>query len=221
MKINIIYTITNETVNMSLVSMYSVLTNNLEHEIEFYLVFDEKFNKQNLSTFDELKNFSNLKNINPVKTESKEILHATSYTDYTGERLYLFLLGKLLPNMDKILYISIVISRYMGDPGTASAGIVDNIKTITTSLCGALGLIAVMLYSSWKLAFIGILVLCIAFIPVVLIRKRIKEASNKNMVIGSKITTNINETYSGNKVMAAYELQDRQNEYFKSQLYLD
>lgn len=111
----------------------------------------------------------------------------------------------------------IVISRYMGDPGTASAGIVDQIKTITTSLCGALGLIAVMIYSSWKLAFVGVVVLCIAFLPVALIRRRIKDASNKNMVIGGKITTNINETYSGNKVMAAYGLQDRQNKYFKDQ----
>lgn len=111
----------------------------------------------------------------------------------------------------------VVISRYMGDPGTASAGIIDNIKTITTSLFGALGLIAVMIYSSWKLAFIGVLVLCVAFIPVILIRNRIKEASNKNMVIGSKITTNINETYSGNKVMAAYKLQDRQDKYFEEQ----
>lgn len=111
----------------------------------------------------------------------------------------------------------IVISRYMGDPGTASAGIVDQIKTITTSLFGALGLIAVMIYSSWKLAFVGVVVLCIAFLPVALIRKRIKDASNKNMVIGGRITTNINETYSGNKVMAAYGLQDRQNEYFKDQ----
>ncbi len=111
----------------------------------------------------------------------------------------------------------IVISRYMGDPKTASAGIVDQIKTITTSLFGALGLIAVMIYSSWKLAFVGVVVLCIAFLPVALIRKRIKDASNKNMVIGGKITTNINETYSGNKVMAAYGLQDRQNNYFKEQ----
>ena len=113
----------------------------------------------------------------------------------------------------------IIISRYMNDPATASAGIVDNIKTITTSLCGALGLIAVMIYSSWNLAFIGVLVLCIAFIPVILIRKRIKETSNKNMVIGGKITTNINETYSGNKVMAAYELQDRQEKFFREQVW--
>ena len=112
----------------------------------------------------------------------------------------------------------IIISRYMNDPQTASAGIVDQLKTITTSLFGALGLIAVMIYSSWKLALIGVWVLCIAFIPVALIRKRIKEASNKHMVIGSNITTNINETYSGNKVMIAYELQGRQNSYFREQV---
>lgn len=113
----------------------------------------------------------------------------------------------------------IVISRYMNDPQTASAGIVDQIKTITTSVFGALGLITVMLYSSWKLAVIGVCVLGIAFIPVALIRKRIKSASNKNMVIGGNITTNINETYNGNKVMAAYELQPRQEQYFRNQIW--
>ncbi len=113
----------------------------------------------------------------------------------------------------------IIISRYMNDPQTASNGIVDQIKTITTAACGAFGLIAVMLYSSWELAIIGVLVLCIAFVPVALIRKRIKATSNKNMVIGGNITTNINETYSGNKVMAAYDLQDRQEQYFRKQIW--
>ena len=111
----------------------------------------------------------------------------------------------------------IIISRYMNDPAAASTGIIEQVKTITTSLFGALGLIAVMLYSSWQLAIIGVVVLCAAFIPIALIRKRIKSASNKNMVIGGNITTNINETYSGNKVMAAYGLQERQNKYFVEQ----
>ena len=111
----------------------------------------------------------------------------------------------------------VIIQRYMSDPQVAATGIVDQIKTITTSVFGALGLIAVMLYSSWRLAFVGVLVLCIAFIPVALIRKRIKNTSNKTMVIGGNLTTSINETYSGNKVIAAYELQDRQEKYFKNQ----
>ena len=72
----------------------------------------------------------------------------------------------------------IIIARYMGDPTAASTGIVDQLKTITTSFFGALGLIFVMLYSSWQLAIIGVVVLCAAFIPIVLIRKRIKTASN-------------------------------------------
>lgn len=113
----------------------------------------------------------------------------------------------------------IVISRYMNDPQTASSGIVEKIKVFTTSLFGAAGLIAVMLYSSWKLAVIGILVLCVAFVPVALIRKRIKSASNQNMVISGNLTTDINETYNGNKVIAAYQLQDRQEKSFNNQIH--
>ena len=39
------------------------------------------------------------------------------------------------------------------------------------------------------------------------------------MVIGGNITTNINETYNGNKVMTAYALQPRQEKYFKDQIW--
>ncbi len=112
----------------------------------------------------------------------------------------------------------IIISRYLTDPTTAATGIVDQLKTITTSLFGALGLIAVMLYSSWNLAIIGVVVLFVAFLPVALIKKKIKSTSNKNMVIDGNITTNINETYSGNKVMTAYALQHRQEKDFKQQI---
>ena len=132
-----------------------------------------------------------------------------------------FDLFKKLINMHPQFYdensSGIIISRYMNDPTQASTGIVDQVKSITTSLFGAIGLIAVMLYSSWVLAIIGVVVLCAAFVPIALIRKKIKSASNRNMVIGGNITTNINETYSGNKVMAAYELQDRQYADFKKQ----
>ena len=113
----------------------------------------------------------------------------------------------------------IILSRYMADPTLAATGIVEQVKAITTSLFGALGLIAVMLYSSWKLAFIGVLVLLIAFIPVALIRKKIKSVSNKNMVIGGNLTTNINETYNGNKVMAVYGLQSQQEWKYKNQIW--
>ncbi len=113
----------------------------------------------------------------------------------------------------------IIISRYLNDPDTASKSLIDKCKNIVTSFVGALGLIGVMLYSSWKLAIVGVVVLCVAFVPVALIRKRVKKASNQQMVVGGNITTNFNETYSGNKVITAYCLQDRQEKLFEKQIH--
>ena len=108
----------------------------------------------------------------------------------------------------------LIISRYLSDPDIASKGVVEQIKTFIISLFGAVSLIVVMLYSSWKLALVGVIVLTVAFLPVLLIRKKIKSASNKNTVISGDITTTMNETYSGNKVITAYNIQNRQENNF-------
>lgn len=108
----------------------------------------------------------------------------------------------------------IVLTRFLSDPETASRGILDNIKAFVTAVCGAVALVVVMLYNSWILALVGVIVLFIAFLPVALIRKRIKSASNKNMKIGGDLTTNFNETYSGNKIMTAYNLNKYQLDKF-------
>ncbi len=142
-------------------------------------------------------------------------------TDWTSQKITngvkIALFNKLV-YMDASFYdensSGVILARYLSDPDTASAGIVNNIKTILSSAFGALSLIAVMLYSSYKLALIGVLVLCIAFVPVAIIRKRVKETSNKNMVLGGNIATNFNETYSGNRVVRAYGLEERQKNIF-------
>lgn len=108
----------------------------------------------------------------------------------------------------------LVINRYLTDPDTASKGVVEQIKTFIISLFGAASLITVMLYSSWKLAVVGVVVLTAAFLPVFLIRKKIKSVSNKNTVITGDIMTTLNETYAGNKVVTSYNLQERQQKNF-------
>ena len=112
----------------------------------------------------------------------------------------------------------IILSRYLNDPQTAADGLIENIKTITTSIFGALGLICVMVYSSWQLALVGVGILCAAFMPVLLIRNLIRETSNKNMVISGNIRTNMNETYSGNKIMNSYMLQKHQTQKFEHEI---
>ncbi len=108
----------------------------------------------------------------------------------------------------------LIINRYLSDPDSASKGVVEQIKTIIISLFGAISLISVMLYSSWELAIVGVIVLTVAFLPVFMIRKKIKSVSNKNTVITGDIMTTMNETYAGNKVVTAYNLQNRQKTLF-------
>ena len=60
--------------------------------------------------------------------------------------------------------------------------------------------------------------MAIAITPVTLIRKRIKKVSNATMVVGGDMTTNFNETFAGNKIMTAYNLQKQQNEKFERQI---
>ncbi len=140
--------------------------------------------------------------------------YLTDWTSYKITNLVKTDLFSRLVYMDTSFYdentSGIIINRYLSDPDTASRGIIDQIKTFIISLFGAASLIAVMLYSSWKLAVVGVIVLGVAFVPVALIRKKIKSVSNKNMVIMGDITTTMNETYSGNKVVTAYNLQNRQ-----------
>ena len=142
-------------------------------------------------------------------------------TNWTGQKVTnsvkIALFDKLV-HMDPKFFdensSGIILTRYLTDPDTASKGILDNLKAFMSAGFGAVALIGVMLYNSWKLAVVGVVVLLVAFLPVALIRKRIKSASNKNMKISGNITTNFNETYAGNKIMTAYNLAQYQEKKF-------
>lgn len=146
-------------------------------------------------------------------------------TSWTGQKvtndvkLGLF---KKLVKMDSKFYdensSGIILTRYLSDPDTASKGILDNFKALMSSGIGAFALIGVMLYNSWELAAVGVIVLCIAFLPAAIIRKRIKAASNQNMKIGGNITTDFNETTAGNKIVSAYNLGDYQYGKFSDEI---
>jgi len=152
--------------------------------------------------------------------------YANNYlTDWTGMKISNALksdlfkkLTSLNPKFYDINSSGIVLGRFLGDPDTASRSIIDNVKTFITTFFGVVGLVAVLLYMAWKLAIIGVLVLGLSMLPVAFIRNKVKSVSNAGMVVGGGMTTNFNETFSGNKIIAAYNLQGQQNNLFDSQI---
>ena len=146
-------------------------------------------------------------------------------TDWTGNKISNSLkveLFRKLTSLDPKFYdinsSGLVLTRFLTDPDTASKNIINTIKTFIMTSFGIVGLVAVLLYNSWKLAIIGVGIMAIAITPVTLIRKKIKKVSNATMVVGGDMTTNFNETFTGNKIMTAYNLQKLQNQKFETQI---
>lgn len=152
--------------------------------------------------------------------------YANNYlTDWTGWKISNNLksdLFKKLTSLDPKFYdlnsSGIILSRFLGDPDTASRSIIDNVKVFITAIFGIVGLVAVLICTAWKLAIIGVTVLGFAMLPVAFIRKRIKAVSNETMVVGGGMNTNFNETFSGNKIISAYNLQQDRNNLFDYQI---
>lgn len=152
--------------------------------------------------------------------------YANNYlTDWTGWKISNCLksdLFKKLTSLDPKFYdvnsSGIVLTRFLGDPDAASRSIIENVKIFITAIFGILGLVAVLIWTAWKLAIIGVTVLGLAMLPVALIRKKIKSVSNASMVVGGGMNTNFNETFSGNKIITAYNLQHDRNNLFNEQI---
>lgn len=149
----------------------------------------------------------------------------TYLTDWTGMKISNSLkadLFKKLTSLNSKFYdinsSGLVLARFLSDPEAASRSIIENVKTFVSTIFGIVGLVCVLLYTAWKLAFIGVAVLGFAMLPVALIRKKIKAVSNSSMVVSGGMTTNFNETFAGNKIIAAYNLQKQQNNIFDEQI---
>lgn len=146
-------------------------------------------------------------------------------TDWTGNKISNSLkkdLFKKLTGLDPQFYdvnsSGMVLTRFLSDPDTASRSIIESLKSFIATFFGLVGLVAVLLYNSWQLAIIGVTIMSIAITPVALVRKKIKKVSNAGMVVGGNMTTNFNETFAGNKIMTAYNLQENQNNKFAGQI---
>lgn len=99
---NIVYTPTNDTYIFTLVSICSILLNNLNSDINFYLVIDDTFNK--LEYFESIKKYKNCKNINVINVDKRKYRNLYSKFYFTT-RLYAFEFANLIKE-DKVLYLS-------------------------------------------------------------------------------------------------------------------
>jgi len=112
----------------------------------------------------------------------------------------------------------VIIQRFSGDTNTACSGLLDNLKLFVSRFFSSISLICVLIYNSWQLSIIAITVLLCALLPLSSVRRRIKYVITKSVEESSKISTNYNETFGGNKTIASYNMQEYMYQKFSGTL---
>lgn len=102
-----------------------------------------------------------------------------------------------------------VLQRFTTDADTACTGLLDNLKLFVSRFFSSVSLIAVLIYNSWQLAIIAVIVLLCALLPLSQVRRRIKGIIKNTIEESSTIITHYNESYAGSKTIASYNLQDK------------
>lgn len=103
----------------------------------------------------------------------------------------------------------IVIQRFATDVDTACAGLLNSVRTFASRIFSSLSLVCVLIYNSWQLSIIAILVLGGALMPLAYVRKLIKKLVQETVKENASVLTAYNETYAGSKTIASYNLQQR------------
>ena len=99
-----------------------------------------------------------------------------------------------------------VLFRFNTDAEMACSGLLNNLKLFTLRFFSSISLIAVLIYNSWQLAIIAIVVLFGALMPLASLRKRLKKIVSKDANVLATLLFRYNEAYSGNRIISAYNL---------------
>lgn len=158
-------------------------------------------------------------------TQSVLNFYSTYYNAWVGQKITNDVKRDMFNNLlnrDSKFFDNIssgdVVFNFNSSVEMASSGLVSNLKVLITRIISSLSLSGVLLMHSWRLSIIAIGVLTLAFIPVAKLRKKIRSSTKIMFASLGSLVTSFNEAFHGNKVIASYNLQQKQAGKFDKEL---
>lgn len=108
--------------------------------------------------------------------------------------------------------------RFNADVDSACLGLLNNFKSFTKSFFNSVGYVSILLFVSWKLAIVAIVVLGLAVVPLKGVKNRIRDLTQSMVKSGSSIVSAYVETANGNRVVSSYNLYRYQLDKFTQKL---
>ena len=103
------------------------------------------------------------------------------------------------------------VSRFTNDVNLVAAGLLRTMNNLFRDLLTLVLLIAAMFYYNWQLSMVILLVYPLAILPVIKISKKIRGTSHEAQTQMGHITSLLNESLSGTRMVRTYNLEDYEN----------
>ena len=110
----------------------------------------------------------------------------------------------------------VLMSRVVNEVGQMQDGVANVVTGLLRDGVTAVGLLGVIFYRNWQLALISFLVIPITAVPAGKIGRRIKNLSKQSLGRLGEITSILQETFSGIKVIKAFGLGTSKVETFRT-----
>ncbi len=107
-----------------------------------------------------------------------------------------------------------MMSRVISDVGGMQNGIANVITNIFRDGISAVSLLGVLFYRNWMLALIAFIAIPLSAYSAQIIGKRIKRLANQGQLKMADLSSHLQETFSGIKVIKAFGLEERSAERF-------
>ncbi len=110
-----------------------------------------------------------------------------------------------------------IISRILNDVGMLQRSSADELVVMVRETLTLVGLIGLLFYNDWRLAIVAFTVLPVAVLPAVQIGRRIKKYVRKSLSNISNLTSILQESFTGIKVVKAFGTEQSEIDKFHTE----
>ena len=108
----------------------------------------------------------------------------------------------------------VLMSRITNDVNIIKAMVSTAVTGALRDVFTIIGLTSVIFYRDWKMAAFAIIVIPIAFFPIVKIGKRVRKISTGTQEAVGELNSFLHETFTGNIIVKAFGMEDYENRRF-------
>jgi subfamily B ATP-binding cassette protein MsbA len=107
-----------------------------------------------------------------------------------------------------------LMSRLTNDVTLVQGAVSEAVTSIFKDSFSLISLIFVIFYQDWKLAIIAFLVFPVAIYPVAVLGRKMRQITNRTQVTIGSLTSLLQETISGNRIVKAFGMENYENDRF-------